>query len=67
MTILWGFLNIIVGVFFIWMGAFQMITAMLPKEIGMMVAERHGAWMRENVFNLPPIDDRKHTEGVGNE
>lgn len=56
MTIMWGFINIILGVILIWMGAFQMITAMLPKDIGIMVAEKHGEWMRENIFNLPPHD-----------
>lgn len=62
MTIIWGFINIILGVIFIWMGAFQMITAMLPKDVGMMVAEKHGAWMRENIFNLPPITESKQND-----
>lgn len=62
MTIVWGFIHIIVGVIFIWIGAFQMITAMLPKDVGMMVAEKHGAWMRENIFNLPPITESKQND-----
>lgn len=59
MTIIWGFLNIIVGVIFIWMGSLQMITAMLPKDFGVLVAEKHGSWIREQVLKLPPIEGNK--------
>lgn len=62
MTIFWGFINVIVGVIFIWMGAFQMITAMLPKDFALIVAEAHGSWMRENVFKLPPIEEKQNDE-----
>lgn len=56
---IWGFINILLGVFFIWCGAFQIITSMLPKDYAMQVAEKHGAWVRENVFNLPPTKEQK--------
>jgi hypothetical protein len=53
-AILSGFLYMILGVFLLWMGAFQFITAMVPKDVGIAFAEQHGAWMREHVFKLPP-------------
>ena len=59
MAILCGFINVFLGVVLVWMGSFQIITAMLPKDFAMTVAEKHGAWMRENVFNLPPIEEKK--------
>lgn len=54
MEIISGFIYIMLGVFFVWMGSFQLITAMLPHDIAMKAAEAHGSWMRENVFRLPP-------------
>lgn len=51
---IWGFLNLVMGALFLWMGAFQLITAMLPHDFAMTVAEKHGAWCREHIFNLPP-------------
>lgn len=54
-------LTIIAGVFFIWLGSFQLITAMVPKEVGIQFAEKHGAWIRENVFNLPPVKSKGDT------
>jgi hypothetical protein len=56
MVFIQGFIYIVFGVVFIWMGAFLIITAMLPKEFAMTVAEKHGTWIRENVFNLPESD-----------
>jgi len=56
MTIISGFFYIFCGVFFIWLGSFQLITAMVPKDIGIQFAEAHGAWMREHVFRLPPTE-----------
>lgn len=51
-------LTIIAGVFFIWLGSFQLITAMVPKEVAIQFAEKHGAWMREHVFKLPPAKEK---------
>lgn len=59
MAILQGFALIIAGVFFIWLGSFQLITAMVPHDVGMRFAEAHGAWIREHVFNLPAIKENK--------
>jgi hypothetical protein len=50
-----GLFFILLGVVFLWMGSLQMIFTMLPKDKGILVAEWHGAWIRENVFRLPPI------------
>ena len=58
MQIIGAFFNVIVGAFFIWLGAFQLITAMLPHDFAMKVAVMHGEWMRENVFNLPPAKNK---------
>lgn len=44
-----------IGAFLLWIGAFMLITAMLPHDIAMKTAEEHGKWWRENVFHLPPI------------
>ena len=57
MQILSGFLYVVAGVFLIWLGSFQIIASMLPHDIGMKVAEYHGAWMREHVFHLPPTGE----------
>lgn len=59
MQILAGFLYIFIGVFCMWLGSFQIITNMVPKEIGIKFAEAHGSWMRENVFKLPPAGEKK--------
>lgn len=56
MGIIQGFLYILAGSFFVWMGAFILITAMLPHDFAIKVAEMHGAWTRENVFKLPPSE-----------
>jgi len=56
MSTLMGFIWVIVGVFFIWCGALQIISSMLPHDTAMYMAEKHGAWMRENVFHLPPAN-----------
>lgn len=56
---LWGVFNLIMGSFFLWLGAFQLITAMLPHDFAMKVAEKHGAWMRENIFHLPSTLQQK--------
>lgn len=55
MGIISGLFWIISGVFLIWMGSIQFIGSMLPHDFAMIMAEKHGAWMRENLFNLPPI------------
>ncbi len=57
-----GFLYIVIGVFFVWAGSLQLICSMAPHDVGMKFAEAHGAWIRENVFNLPPTGekDQKH-------
>jgi len=58
-----GAINILLGAFFLWMGAFQLITAMLPHDFAVTVAEKHGAWWRENIFHLPPTTQQpKDTE-----
>lgn len=54
-----GFLYIMLGSFFIWMGALQLIGAMLPHDFAMKMAEQHGAWVRENIFHLPPTKELK--------
>ncbi len=59
MIYLTSIFQILIGAFFVWLGAFQLITAMLPKDFAMKVAEEHGAWVRENVFRLPPTDETK--------
>ena len=51
-----GLFFMLLGAFFLWMGAIQTIGSMMPKEAGLKMAEAHGAWIRENVFKLPPID-----------
>lgn len=51
-------LCIFAGVFFIWLGSFQLITAMVPKEVAIQFAEKHGAWMREHIFKLPPAKEQ---------
>lgn len=58
MIIITGFFWVIVGVIFIYLGSFQIIGAMLPHDYAIKFAEVHGAWVRENVFHLPP-----HKEG----
>jgi hypothetical protein len=58
MQILSGFIYIFIGVFWIWLGAFQVIVNMAPTEIGVKFAEAHGAWVRENVFKLPPAKEK---------
>lgn len=58
MWILKGFLFIFLGVFAVYIGAFMLMTAMVPKAVGIMFAEKHGAWMREHVFRLPPAGER---------
>jgi len=60
MQILSGFLSVVVGVVFIYFGAFQIIVNMVPHDVGMKFAEQHGAWMREHVFHLPPIEEKPH-------
>lgn len=60
---LWGFFNLAMGAFFLWMGAFQLITAMLPPDFAITVAEKHGAWCRQNIFHLPETTQQpKDTE-----
>ncbi len=57
MTLISGLFYIMIGVFFIWLGSFQIITSMLPHDFAINVAETHGKWVRENVFKLPPIKE----------
>lgn len=47
----------ILGAFLMWMGAFQLIGGMLPREFAMKMAEEHGKWTREHIFHLPPLID----------
>lgn len=54
MTMIQGLLYILFGSFLVWMGAFILITAMLPKDFAIKVAGEHGRWTRENIFKLPP-------------
>lgn len=56
MGIIAGFFYIFIGVFFVWMGAFQLIAGMLPHDVAMKMAVDHGKWTREHVFKLEPID-----------
>lgn len=60
MQILTGFLYVIFGVVGIYLGAFQIMANMVPHDVGMKFAEQHGAWMREHVFHLPPIEENPH-------
>lgn len=55
-AVLKGLFFMMVGAFFLWMGAIQTIGSMMPKEAGLKMAEAHGAWVRENVLKLPPIE-----------
>lgn len=59
-----GFIYVLTGAFFIWLGAFQIITAMLPHDFAMQAAEKHGAWVREHIFKLPP---ENQTQSKGDE
>ena len=58
MAVLQGFATVLLGVFLVWMGSFQMITAMVPRDVGVAFAEKHGAWIREHVLHLPPSDGK---------
>lgn len=60
MQILTGFLYVLFGVVWIYLGAFQIIANMVPHDVGMKFAEQHGAWMREHVFHLPHIEEKSH-------
>lgn len=55
-------LEIMLGVFLIWMGSLQLIGAMLPHNIAMKMADAHGAWIRENIFHLP--EEKSHDAGT---
>lgn len=57
MGIVAGFFYILLGALLIWMGSIQLISAMLPHDFAMQMVEKHGAWVRENVFNLPPAKE----------
>ena len=51
------------GVFFVWIGSFMLITSMVSRDAGIYFAEKHGEWMRENVFRLPPTDKPEQPQG----
>lgn len=53
-----GLFSVLLGVFLLWMGSLQIICSMLPRDKGILVAEWHGAWIRENIFRLPPISPK---------
>ncbi len=59
MAIIQGFATILLGVFLVWMGSFQMITSMVPIDVGVAFSEKHGAWIREHVLHLLPSDGKE--------
>ena len=63
MYIIWGFFYIVMGVFFVWIGSFMLITSMVSRDAGIYFAEKHGEWMRENVFRFPPTDKPEQPQG----
>ena len=50
---------ILIGAFFIWMGSFQLIASMLPDDAALDMAKAHGKWTRENIFKLPPTEQKE--------
>lgn len=54
-----GFAFVFLGVFFVYIGSFQIIMNMLPHDLAMRVSEIHGKWVRQNVLHLPDIKEEK--------
>lgn len=61
MTFILGIFYMCVGVLFLWFGAFQFITALVPHDVGVQFAEEHGRWMRDHIFGLSITDERQDT------
>ena len=59
MLIIKGFICCLFGAFLVYLGALQIAGAVLPKDYAYRVGEMHGAWIREEVLGLPPIDKKE--------
>lgn len=50
-----GILSVLFGSLLVWIGALQIVSSTLPKDMRYEVGKAHGAWIREHILRLPPI------------